>query len=93
VGLPPGFAFLRHRDFGDIQCPLGMGTNRGISPALASSAAEQWLPGGVGDGFDSAVIATVAPTIVALSRLFTDTTGCPISIVIGSCREPNYSGD
>ncbi len=79
-----------HREV-DAQCPLKMGISWGVSPSLAGSAVEHGLPVGVDDGFDSALIAAVAPTILALSRLITEATGCPVSIVIGSCSEPDYS--
>jgi hypothetical protein len=57
---------------------------------LAGPAAEGGLPRGVGDAYDSADIARVAPTILALSRLITDTTGRPIIVLVGSCRKPDH---
>ena len=79
-----------HRHLFDIQCPLRMGINRGISPFLAGPAAEAGLPKGVGVEFNSAIIETLAPTILALSRLITDTTGRPMTILVSACRAPVY---
>jgi hypothetical protein len=73
----------------EIQSPLGSGVGGAVSPFLAGTAAESGLPRGVGDAYGSADIERVAPTIVALSRLITDTTGRPINILIGSCRRPD----
>jgi hypothetical protein len=64
-----------------------------VYPSLAGPAIKYGLPKGVGEAYDSEVIATIPPPIVALSRLITDATRCRISIVVGSCREPNHSGD
>jgi hypothetical protein len=77
-----------YEDF-NIQCPRGNGVNGAVSPSLAGPAAESGLPRGVGDAYDSADIARVAPTILALSRLITDTTGRPINVLVGSCRRPD----
>src|SRR5450631_3040944 len=38
--------------------------------------------------YDSDAIANVSPTIVSLSRLITDATGSPLSIVVGSRLTP-----
>jgi hypothetical protein len=54
------------------------------------SAGEGEGPPQDGDEFESAVIATVALTILALGRQITDTTGCLVTILVGSCREPDY---
>jgi hypothetical protein len=70
------------------QLALGNSVDRAVSPSLAGPAAESGLPNGVGDGYESADIGRVAPTILALSRLITDTTGRPINILVGSCRPP-----
>jgi hypothetical protein len=78
-----------HEDF-NVQFGFGRGVNGAVSPSLAGPAAEGGLPRGVGDAYDSADIARVAPTILALSRLITDTTGRPINVLVGSCRKPDH---
>ena len=71
----------------DIQVLYGSGA---VSPTLAGPAAESGLPRGLGDAFDLADIERVAPAVLALSRLITDTTGRPIHIVVGSCSQPDH---
>lgn len=60
----------------------------GVSPHLMGPAVAQGLPTGVGKAYDSDVIANVSPTILSLSRLITDATGSPLSIVVGSRLTP-----
>jgi hypothetical protein len=74
----------------EIQFLHGRGAGGAVSPSLAGPAAESGLPRGVGDAYDHADIERVAPTILALSRLITDTTGRPIYILVGSCRQPDH---
>lgn len=63
-----------------------------LSPTLTGAAIDRGLPAGVGEGYDSDVITTVAPTILALSRLITDATRRPLTILVGSCKAPD-NGD
>jgi hypothetical protein len=74
----------------EIQFLVGRGAGGAVSPSLAGPAAESGLPRGVGDAYDSADIERVAPTILALSRVITDTTGRPINILVGSCTQPDH---
>jgi hypothetical protein len=84
-------ALEHNRQFFNSQIPPGKDIRWSVSPTLAGSAADRGLPAGVGEAYDSDVIVTVAPTILALSRLVTDATRCPLAIVVGSCRAPDYS--
>jgi hypothetical protein len=83
-------AALDHYNLGNVQYLKGFNGAGPVSPTLAGSAADRGLPAGVGEVYASDVIATVAPTILALSRMITDATRRPLAIVVGSCREPNH---
>jgi hypothetical protein len=84
-------ALEHHRQLFNYQVPPGKDANWSVSPTLVGSAAEHGLPTGVGEAYDSDAIATVAATILALSRLITDATRRPLAIIVGSCKEPDYS--
>jgi len=86
---PKTFVSLEYYWDFEIQSPLGSGVGGAVSPSLTGPAAERGLPNGVGEAYGFADIERVAPTIVALSRLVTDTTGRPINILIGRCRRPD----
>jgi hypothetical protein len=84
--LAPPFVILVH------QHPIHGGGI--VSPDLVGPAVAHGLPVGVGEAFDSEAIATVSPTILSLSRLITDATRCPLTIVVGSRSTPAaFSGN
>jgi hypothetical protein len=86
--LAPPFVILIHQ-YAVHNARVGI-----ISPDLVGTAVAQGLPAGLGEAYDSEAIATVSPTILSLSRLITEATRCPLTIVVGSRYTPaSFSDD
>lgn len=84
---------LQHDHLSNAQIPPGKDIRWCVAPTLTGSAAERGLPPGVGEAYESDTIRAMAPAIVALSRLITDATCCPLAVVVGSCAAPSSGAD
>jgi hypothetical protein len=60
-----------------------------VSPTLDDPAADG-TPQGISEDPDPTLVAPVAPTILALSRVIAETTGRPVTTYVEFVRQPRY---
>jgi hypothetical protein len=77
----------------NVMRPPGRGFGWSVSPTLDDPAADDGTPQGISEDPDPTLVAPVAPTILALSRVIAETTGRPVCTYVEFITQPRYTGD